>query len=371
MSKESNVKYLDSYKNIKKDVSEIIIITVFIALGMNIISFGFSYGLSINSFWVYLVIGLVIICFASIFWVYSQIKSLNGHINVRGFFIYKTKTKSIINIPEYPISEDMVRNLRSAFSENEAIKHNWENSSLKTFDYIDGKRVKIESDAVDIVKELIEYSILFQFSVYLTDYFNHCNMKKERLIEYERKDIPDILLENRFLHLFSEPMENRAAFIKANVGKTKNNKNIIGLYGPGDIQFSKFSLVLPKKTQISKKDDGSILIDMKNFSLELKVIFGGFSAVVEKEFYENYLGIKKNSLDEYKEYEFQVNIRIKYKLNSFFLRKWEEYNWLDSVINQLIEYISGNNFYSKINWDTVKAILKGAKNQVVLSHDNK
>ena len=53
-----------------------------------------------------------------------------------------------------------------------------------------------------LILEATEYFLLRMLSTHLTNYFNDEKFKEENLTKLERKDIPQVLLENRFLNLF-------------------------------------------------------------------------------------------------------------------------------------------------------------------------
>lgn len=52
----------------------------------------------------------------------SSVRKLKKEIKFEGFLIYKPKSKELVPIESYEISEDMVKYLNAAFVENKALK---------------------------------------------------------------------------------------------------------------------------------------------------------------------------------------------------------------------------------------------------------
>ena len=67
------------------------------------------------------------------------------------------------------------------------------------------------------------------------------------VINLDQKSIPDILLENRFLKLFSEDPNNRMSFV--NDDSENDYENVVKSYQNGAI-FRRFQLNLPKGSKV-------------------------------------------------------------------------------------------------------------------------
>jgi hypothetical protein len=135
-----------------------------------------------------------------------------------------------------------------------------------------------------LIMEATEYFILEMLSTHLTDYFNDEKFKEENLTTIERKDIPHVLLENRFLNLFSKPMEERAAFKDRYIPK-----GIRGSSQVGGAEFSYFDLILPTKSKVSRIDEKTFEISTQKFSLQVTISYMGTDELLPTNFERYYL----------------------------------------------------------------------------------
>lgn len=107
----------------------------------------------------------------------TKLKGLKQTTIINGFVIYDKKEKVVVGVPEYKISEDMVRYLKSAFSENKALEKLWKQDHIGEFRIVGGKQgeraVAISTHSAAIFIELLEYCVLEKLSTHLTDYFNN------------------------------------------------------------------------------------------------------------------------------------------------------------------------------------------------------
>ena len=99
-------------------------------------------------------------------------------------------------------------------SENE-LKKMWDKGPVDKglhYDKDTGKVSCATGKGHQLIIEATEYYVLEKLSSHLTDYFNRPHFDEQELHTFARNDIPDVLLSNRFLELFSKPMEDRPLF---------------------------------------------------------------------------------------------------------------------------------------------------------------
>ena len=349
-------RIIGSFKNTKAKTFEIIILSMCMALGINFIASGVMILVDKKSAVACIIIGIIISLFTFIVIFISWLKTLNIKEEIEGFFVYDEIEHEIIGIPEYEVSNDMEKYLNAAFVENEAIKSHWKSGGLNSFipakadedRYIKSKA----SESAVLLVELLEYCILERLSTLICDYFNRFEEGENKTREYSRKDIADILLSNRFLNLFSEPVKNRSFFVDADI-----DDNVVLAYGPGGVIYSKFDLVLPAKSKIKRIDKNTLLIDMNGFTLKISCVFGGFNTFIEPSLHQYYIGC--NDREEYSDYQFNINIEVKWKWKAlFYFSDWKYYEWIDLFIDKLYEYADKKTFLQMINWNTTKALLR-------------
>ncbi len=366
-------KYIEKLKEEKSVSYNIVIFSVILSTIINIVSDSVCVILNIKPI-VYIIIGIIVsivLIFTSLIY---RIHKLNATTNYKGMFIINAKSNNkMIEIPNYNISEDMCKYLKSAFAENAAIKMIWESGNLQKLDpCLVNKEERILAkcdDSINLLLELIEYSILDNFSTFISGYFNSLHLNSN-VIKFSKESIPKILFSNRFFKLFSEDISNRGAFVNTNKTMSSfiNDGSIVYFINSNGAMYRKFDLCLPKGTKIYKENKNSLIIDTKLFVLKLEYLFGGFSTFIEKDFFKYYLNI--NSGLEYNSFEFNINTFVKYKKSSVFkINDWKYYNWLDKYIDRLEHYCNSKTFYNDISWNnnTLIRILNNIKKK----EDNK
>lgn len=273
-------------------------------------------------------------------------------ISVTGFLTYLKDENSIKTIPRYRFSEKISRYLESAFNENEALRRQWDKEPLRNI-FIQNKD-DVASGSLRLIREASEYYLIETLSMHLTDYFNKENYDKNLLSELSREDVPSILLSNRFMELFSAPMENRAVFDLYN--RSNNDGIIIMSIGKNGAFYSRFDLVLPKGTKISRSD-GALVIETSKFKLTISVCFDGTSSVLPINFEEYYLGLQ--SFEKFNNFSIQFKAEVEFKMFSS-LRKsdWNYHAWLDSYFERIERDMSGEFFFKETNWETVATMIE-------------
>ena len=337
----------------RKKIIEIIVVTVLLALGISLIG-GQIITLRIFSPAMIISVGTVL-CVISVLYILANLFVRHVENNTyEAFFIYSKKKNEIIPVPRYKFSEMIYEYLRGAFEENPALKTLWEKDSFNgLLDIIMDRRKSLKS--VQLLSEAVEYLVLDMLSTHLADYFNTERFKKKNLKEYERNDIPEVLLRNRFLELFSRPMEDRPAFVNEALRK-KEDGEVVRVRMPGAI-YSKFDLVLPKDSYIRKPGDNKIEIETKKLKMVITVQFLGFNTVLPEGFEEYYMGIKEE--EDINIYKVDINIKVLKKLSALFSKAgWEYYYWVDSFLDEIEDSVSQDAFFDQIGWETVFTVLQ-------------
>lgn len=341
-------------------IHELISTVVLVAIGVNILCTGvvelFNFP---NKEIVFILIGVVILISVIVKTIKTRLKSLNQTTSIDGFFIYNQKEKAIVNVPQYSISRDMANYLDSAFSENKALEMLWKQNHLAHFSIKTGKHVEGNSSQGGVIlNELLEYCVIEKLSILLTDYYNG-RSDQLKIKKLGRSDIPEILLQNRFLKLFSEDMENRIAFAGSELQKEKKQKKstIIAAYSSGAM-YHKFDLVLPENSKMFRKNKNTIVLETPLLKLSITSSFDGFSTVLPSGFYSYYLGIN-NPMHNYSDYQFKVEVVTDFKFKSLFSKEKEVYYaWIDRFFDMLSNYMGEKEYFERINWATVCTMIQ-------------
>jgi len=110
---------------------ETLMTSIIIALGINIFSSGIIGLLKLETNYIFLVLlGCILSILVFLIYLIFKTKASNSYIEINGLIIYDKKNKKIINVPEYPVSENMTNYLSAAFSENKALAKQWKMGKL-------------------------------------------------------------------------------------------------------------------------------------------------------------------------------------------------------------------------------------------------
>lgn len=346
--------------NEKINFFELVLIAIIIGLSIELLSNGLSTLFDLTN-WNGIIYGCLLLFLGFSYFVYKIIKlktSLNEFI---GFIIYDKKKNCIINVPRYKYLEELNEDLSCAFNENGALKKIWNSEPFSIqFSMHEDRNSLSKPKSFKLVVEATEYFILKQLSLHLSSYFNNSKHDINRLQEFNRKDIPSVLLENRILELFSRPMEQREVFVTDTLDDKKNTGKVVASYRKG-YKFELFNLVLPKNSKISKPSENEILIDTPRLRIKFKIDFQGMGSILPYSFDKYYLNNKNHR--DFSVYEINIYSTIKFKLKGLFSRKgWEYFEWVDSFLNELNQRFSKKRFLEKINWDTISSAIIIAEN---------
>ncbi len=256
----------------RKNLVEMIVVAVLLSFGVNLIA---SQIITFTIFSPIMAILLgVILCLISVSYLIVRLFGKRRESRTyKAFLIYNKKTNEIVPVPRYEFSEEIYQYFRCAFAENPALKTLWEKEPLKNILLNNGDNFKLRK-SVNLLLEAVEYFVLDKLSIHSTDYFNTKSLKEENLEEYSREDIPDVLLRNRFLELFSRPMEDRPAFVNEIFSEDKDEE-VVYVVDPDGYMYNKFELILPKNSTVRRLKDNKIEIETNKLKMTITVRFDG------------------------------------------------------------------------------------------------
>lgn len=355
-------KIFSDYINLQKNNSELILTTILIAIGVNLLSSGITEIIE-GAYKAALMIisGLAICIIVIIRIICSKLKELRKTAHIEGFILYDSQSKKILPVPEYQVSNSLVRYLKCAFAENNSIEKLWNSDSINVF-HTDGKESSENprlptSQSGKLLLELLEYCVIHKLSVHLMDHFRS-DTALPKITTLKRNDIPKVLLSNRFLNLFSEDMQNRAAFVCTDHPiSAPESEHIISAYNISGALYEKFDLILPQGSTVLRQDRNKLVIDTPMMKISIDCIYSGYYSSLKSGFRKHYLGLTSVSSNS-NTYKFYIDISVNFKLRALFSKDKElYYAWVDSFIDELDSDMSKEAFFERINWDTVYTLL--------------
>jgi hypothetical protein len=279
------------------------------------------------------------------------------------------KTHEVVPIDRYEFATKTAEYFRAVAAENKALAKAWADNPLSEID-LDVKHLRARkrgSPAAKLAREALEYFVLNQLSLHLSGHFqNNPLIDDAEIVEVGRRDIPSVLLENRFLELFSRPMADREAFLHS--GGHVDEEKVVWQSGKDGAIFDHFELILPRGTTVARADADTILVQTRRFSMSIQSVFEGFGAVFPPQFGHLYLGPGFNDADAY-----QINLEIHVRFRWWSLLTatgWEYYRWLDSFLDRVAQEFSFDRFLRDIAWDAaMSAAILGQRLREI--NDNK
>lgn len=373
-----NIRHIEDTLNKKKDLSQLAMVATALAFGVGALSSAFvAANVLPTSSVFFFSISLILLCFLLL---------IRGLLNKLAFEekfkakIFFSKGRNVLPIRCYKFSVELDRVLEAVFLESKALENIWNKHPLiKDHEFHSPKKQQsnqsenkpsfiaiskvefpddeplVDSKSVDIIKEAVEFMMLEELSIHLSTYFHEYD-NDEYIKEYQRKDVPQFLLENRVFSLLTTPLEQRDVFIDAFPDEDKRPQGEIhAVYGSDGSIYKRFNLILPKGSVIERLEKGGIKIENSRIVLEITVDFKGFTAAIDRDFIQIWL---KKSHDTVSAKSLFVTLSGRVKPLSLLASSgWQYYRWLDSYREKSFEFLSFSNFLKEIGWRYVSSLM--------------
>ena len=333
------MKFVFDFLSRRTEIYAILTAFILITLGINLITISiFENFVLSNKAEILMISGFAIVGLSIVYLILKILWKKSIKKEFSGFTAISYDDNFPVDCDGYHFSEELRRIFEAGFAEDYTLKNIWNNDTIPIG----------EKDSLII--EAIEYFLIDEFSMHVSDYFNIMGLDKKQLLEFSRIDIPDILHSNRFLELFSRPFEQRDGF-KKHIEDNETQYRVFGCMGINGELFREFHLVLPKGSKMSKSEN-SIAIETKRFTICIKVDHEMYATNLPRGFEKYYLrsyrygGVSFSGINIY--------VTINYKFRSLFLRNcWEYYGWIDYFLEEFEKNFSKAYYFNSINWKQV------------------
>jgi len=249
-----------------------------------------------------------------------------------GFFIQNRKESLPVRIDRYPFGEWLNIYFQTLFAEKPEVSELWINPTVD------------KSEKNRLIEEATEY---YFFSLFASWFDVPYSYQKNWKI-FNRKDISHLLCFNRFLDLFTQPMEERPIFANQH-----RKENVLTYFAKNDSfiilgMYEDFRLVLPAESSI-KKQNNWLIFDTPVYKLRVRSSCEGYSSFPPIDFAKYYLGFSKKAAKNV-----QIQFEITRKLNSYlFPNHTKLYKEMMEFIEYFEESISCQKFFAKQNWEAI------------------
>lgn len=392
----------------RKGLVELIILVILLSFGINLIADQLFNWLQEKSF-IILLLG-TIFCLTPIAYAFVVLfRTRKKQLRIEGCLAYNPIKKELVPIERYAFSETICEYIQAAFAENPALKTRWERQPLEPYQIMvlteDGQKEKVdhgllsklripidgtteaflpsdmdfsmhfhpisvdENDTVRLITEAMECFLLEQLSIQLESHFNNEQFNKKYLTVYERRDIPDMLLTNTFLELFSRPMTERVAFVDTTFENRETGKETTESisYEFGGSRYRRFRLILPKGSRLKRLTPNTIEIQTKKVRIALTTQFNGKLGGLGFAFRNYYMGT--TNLFDLATYAASIEVHISIKLRTLLSGAgWNYYHWINSFLKDIEQEVSLDAFLTRINWESNLALLTCLKHMPNAPH---
>jgi hypothetical protein len=201
-----------------------------------------------------------------------------------------------------------------------------------------------KSEKNRLIEEATEYYFLSLFA----SWFDVSYFKQGNCDTITRKSILHLLSSNRFLDLFTQPMEDRPIFANEHL-----KENVLTYFAKDDSGhilgfYEDFHLELTTGSSI-KKQTNWLVINTPIYKLRFRSSCEGYSSSLPIDFAKYYLGFSKKAAKNV-----QIQIEIRRKLNSyFFLKQRKSIKEIKEFIDYFEESISYQKFFEKHDWEAI------------------
>jgi hypothetical protein len=308
-------------------------------------------------------------------------------VSAEAVLVVEQDTAALVPIAGYKFTEKMAATLRAVFLENDALRQQWsqlapskqpsqttqdaetatsakrnvdsETHRTPTFMAITrvrGEPPSIDPQAASLLREAVEFVVLEQLSTHLSTYFSDRDDEDKFISELKREDVPEVLIRNRVLSLLSEPLENRAVFLKYAAGGTKLEGEVILVQSSDGALYSRFDLVLPAGTTVSRPAPNQIRLKNNRLVVELQIDYEGFHTSLPSALVHFWTGKNFSSCQYH-----MIRLSFRGHVSPLALLRpagWKDHQWVDSFGERLRRFADKDSFLDRINWDSLDAQIR-------------
>ena len=351
MRNDTSTGYLSLLRLNRTQAFELLLVGVVLGVGVNLLANYTSSQLSPKET---LIAGALITMAAALFLLWRVLRPLPRVREFSGFFLYDGDKNTLASHdPQYELGSSLQRYMDAAFAENTSIKAIWDSNPISGLTSSGNALAGDPDKSLELVRQATEYFLLRSFSNRLSEHFASGDYDSDELDTYSHTDLPDFLLQNRFLRTFAEPMEERAAFLPEVPGSSQDYKVVAATSAAGAI-YERFELVLPKGWGVRRSAENQMEIHTTRFALTIVIRSEGWGTLLPSTYIPDYLGLQEDSGRpdmRYSEMGIEVSITIAPQRAWLPGRMvWKNYRWIDRWIADLKPQISQSAYLEKIGY---------------------
>jgi hypothetical protein len=287
-----------------------------------------------------------------------------------GFALYDGAENGLVPADRrYDFGTELQRCLKSGFAEDQDLRDAWDTQPLSAHLTSDTWSEAESAASREVIRQAAEYFVLTQLSTHLSDYFDDLGASRE-LMRLHPSDMSDVVTDNRFLKLFTTPIEERAATSEAagtgpmvTVHRRENGEGpdqavLVLQHGPGDVRYERFLLILPAGSKIRRQAADQIEIDTRRFRLAIQSTVDGKSRSLPPGYAANYLqAIPLEQEHRLVSYVVRVTVTVRPRIVALLSpMNWSLYIWLDNWLDTLDQRLSRERYLERIGWEAAETV---------------
>jgi hypothetical protein len=364
---------LKNIREVRASVLEIIVLAIALAFGINMLSSGL-YDLMGETLG--LVLGAVLVAVTLAFAAYRRLSPEPVSTSTEAAFITTRGARrgaaaaaegkefagklEFVSIPEYEFGEQLPRRFAALFAENPAFEQQWIAEPIDASHGTDSFDLNRSRGGIQLIKEMAEYLVVEGLAMHLSMYFNDTSFDKDLLTTFSREDVPNVLLRNRVLELFSRDFKDRPGFEESSRSNERDGDRIVSIHAP-DRYFHRFELILPKGSKIDRSEDGALTIQNQSVSLTIRVNFLTYGVYLDEDFIQRYVGLP----EDLRETAWSVVVDVDASVRRGFVaygKNLAYHQWLDSYLDYISKQLGFAQFQEAIKWPVVRAAMRSYGN---------
>lgn len=333
----------------RKDIILILAIVVFLAASINLITVYLSIVLSDYLLLLVLLSALCVII-GGILLMRITFGATDHIVRINGAISFTTNDRKLeaVKIIGYSFNDHFYEYLNGFVSENDAY--------LKRFFDREPDDVPIDRfdpddlNYITIVNSVVEFTILNHIDTHLNEYFLYNEIDSSKTVMLARDQLEPNVLKNRVIDQLTKDMKERSVFSDNEDSDTHKEGVTTYVRHDDGAVYQRLEIELPPKSRIVRNDNGYLVIRNPIFDLTLMPKYDGSLTYIPPILMpqeEKYVIPLLVSL--------KMVIRIK-RTALFTRQSMEMYEWLDSLVEEMQDYISTDRLLKRLDPDLLELL---------------
>lgn len=336
----------------RKDILLILATAVFLAVAINLASIYLSTVLSDRP--IHLLVSIVLCFLAGLFILRRMAFGATQHIvRIRGALAYNMNEEVLqpVQIVGYSFNSDVCKYLRALVHENKAYSKLLAKGATEVvrMDRFDPDNLNHHT----IINSAVEFAVLDLIQKHLNSYFVDNGIDRRGIVTLSRDKLSADVLKNRVMDQLTKDMNERPIF--SGESDSREDGTVVYSENMDGAVYTRLGIELPQKSEIVRNSNGHLVITNPMFDLTIIPAYEGFATPLPHVFTRS-----QNPLFTPRLVLLTMRIRIK---SAALLagRSLEMYEWLDSLVERMHDYVSTDRLTQRLDADLVEMLAHASR----------